>query len=137
MEYVIEFTTIHSDSGNFHIDTNDGDYLYPDIRDVTIIADSREQAAAEFREQFPDGTFVKHYIDAIHLIPHTVNDKKYQVVLGDDNYLIKLVDNDELVAITLTETDAKLVCNALNQYHENNIAIENEINQQQLDLFDN
>lgn len=125
MEFVIEYTSIH----------HDGDYYYADMSDVTIHATDRDSAIYEFHEQYPSGHFVKYHIEAIHLIPHEGNTLKYSIELGDNGqYLIGPVDS-ELIAITLTESDAQLVCDALNAYHSQDQQIDKD--SQQLDLFDN
>ena len=124
MEFVIEYTCLH----------NDGDYIYPDMGDITIHAPDRDSAIREFHEQYPSSSFIKYYIEAVHLIPHKVDNMKYRIENGiNSHYLINSTDNDELTAIALNESDAQLVCDALNQYQKKDAT---EIyNQLQLDLF--
>ena len=125
MEFVIEYTSIH----------DDGDYIYPDMSDVTIHAPDRDSAIREFHEMYPSGSFVKYHVDAIHLIPHEESTLKYSIELNDNGqYLIKPVDS-ELIAIAVSKADAQLVCDALNAYHSQDQIIDND--SQQLDLFDN
>ena len=125
MEFVIEYTSIH----------DDGDYIYPDMSDVTIHAQDRDSAVREFHEMYQSGSFVKYHIGAVHLVPHEGNSLKYSIELGDNGqYLIGSVDS-ELTAIALTESDAQLVCDALNAYHSQDQKIDKD--SQQLDLFDN
>ena len=137
MEFVIEYTSLH----------NDGDYIYPDMGDVTIHASDRSGAIKQFHEMYPSSTFISYHIDAVHLIPHQVENQTHHIVKGtnggfsikpinsDGNYLTNVIGDHDLVAIALTESDAELVCDALNAYSKK-IDISSGEDSGQLNLFE-
>lgn len=64
MKFRIEYTSTY----------NDIDYCYPDMSDIVLEANSREDAIVRFRELFPNDLLNQYHIDVVHAIPEVEHD---------------------------------------------------------------